>query len=133
MRFSKSFLLTVFFSVVIAVFPLFQARADKSAMTPSSPANDLFEVSLGFNYLHSGDAYPESENLYGFNISAFVNATSWLGLGGEFMGDFGTKSYQYFNSSIDVDSTRLVYVFGPRVTVWKNSQFKVFMEALAGG
>ena len=133
MHFSKSFLRIVFLSAVIAVFPLFQARADKSMMTTPSPANDLFEVSLGYNYIHQGDAYPETKNLHGFDVSAFVRATSWLSLGGDFMGGFGSKSYPYFASNIDIDSTRLIYVFGPRVTVWHNSQFKAFVEALAGG
>jgi hypothetical protein len=94
----------------------------------------LFEASLGFNYIYLGDAYPETRNLYGVDASLFVNATSWLAVGGEFMADFGSHSIPYFfRRTLDVDSTREVYVFGPRVTVWHNPRFRVFVEALAGG
>jgi opacity protein-like surface antigen len=133
MHFSNSFLRSAILSAVVALLSVITAQADKSVTLASSPANDLFEVSLGYNYIHQGDAYPETKNLHGFDVSAFVNAMPWLSLGGEFMGDFGTKSYQFFRSNIDVDSTRLVYVFGPRFIVWHNSQFKAFAEVLAGG
>jgi hypothetical protein len=71
--------------------------------------------------------------LHGLDVGAFVNATSWLAVGGEFMADFGSHSIAFFRRSIDVDSRRYVYVFGPRVTIWHNPQFRVFAEALAGG
>jgi hypothetical protein len=103
-------------------------------VAPAPAQSDLFEVSLGFNYIYLGDAYPETRNLYGGEASLFVNATSWLAVGGEFMADFGSHSIPYFfRRTLDVDSTRDVYVFGPRVTVWHNPRFRVFVEALAGG
>ncbi|HST31546.1 MAG TPA: hypothetical protein VLK27_11995 [Chthoniobacterales bacterium] len=99
---------------------------------PPQPS-DLFEASVGFNYIYLNDQYPETKNLYGFETSAFVNATSWLAAGGEFMADFGTHTVPSFFRSVDVESQRYVYVFGPRITVWQNPQFRLFAEALAGG
>jgi Outer membrane protein beta-barrel domain len=95
---------------------------------------DRFEVSIGYNYLHLHDADPEPEHLHGVDLSGFVNLNSWLAIGGDFMADFGnvTRS-SIFGGSFDVDSQRYIYVFGPKVTVWRNSQFRVFLEALAGG
>ena len=98
------------------------------------PQPDLFEFSLGFNYIYLDNQFPETKNLYGVEASAFINATSWLSAGGEFMADFGSHSIPvFFRRTIDVDSQRYVYIFGPRVTVWHNPQFRIFAEALAGG
>ena len=108
-------------------------RPEPAGLNVPPPQPDLFEVSLGYNYIYLGDAYPETRNLHGVEVSAFINATSWLAAGGEFMADFGSHSIAFFNRTIDVDSQRYVYVFGPRVTVWHNSKFRVFAEALAGG
>jgi hypothetical protein len=95
---------------------------------------DLVELSLGYNYIRLGNAYPETRNLNGLEFSAFVNATSWLAVGGEFIAGFGTHSFTVsFFTKADIDSQRYVYVFGPRVTIWHNRQFRVFAEALAGG
>ena len=129
--------------IVVVLFLSFaQARAQSQQPQRYEPAGlnvppqqpDLFEASLGFNYIYLGDAYPETRNLYGFETSVFVNATSWLAAGGEFMADFGSHSVPaFFGRTVDVDSQRYVYVFGPRVTVWHNPQFRVFVEGLAGG
>lgn len=101
---------------------------------PPTSQTDLFEASLGFNYIHLDDQYPETKHLYGFETSLFVNATSWLAVGGEFMAGFGSRSIPYFfNRTLDVDSTRYIYVFGPRITVWRDQKFRVFVEALGGG
>jgi hypothetical protein len=101
---------------------------------PPPPGPDLFEVSLGFNYLYLSDQFPETKNLYGVEASAFINATSWLAAGGEFMADFGSHSINvFFNRTFDIDSQRYIYVFGPRVTIWQNPKFKVFLEGLGGG
>ena len=103
--------------------------------TPRTPAGpDLVELSLGYNYIHLDEAAPETKNLHGVDFSAFVNVTSWLGLGGDFMADFGSRDQQItFSRSVTIDSQRYVYVFGPRVTVWQNPSFRVFVEALGGG
>ena len=99
----------------------------------AQPEFQPFEISLGFNYLYLNDADPETESLYGGEVSAFWNLNSWLGLGGEFMADFGTDTGSTNFNNYDVDSERLIYVFGPRITVWHNEQVRLFVEALAGG
>jgi len=93
----------------------------------------LFELSLGYNYLYLENAFPESENLHGVDLSAFINLNSWLSLGGEFMADFGSETQQFGGPITDFDSRRYIYVFGPRVSVWQNSRFRLFVQALAGG
>src|ERR1700759_211307 len=97
---------------------------------------DRFEISLGYNYLHLGDSDPESENLHGVDLSAFVNLNSWLAVGVDFMADFGSQSFGSVAGpafDVDVDSQRYIYMFGPRLTVFRNHALRVFMEALAGG
>jgi hypothetical protein len=50
------------------------------------------------------------------------------------MANFGSHSVAvFYGNTVDVDSQRYIYVFGPRITVWHNPQFRVFAEALAGG
>ncbi len=122
--------------LAISFFSSAEVRAQKyepAGLRVPPPQPDLFEVSLGYNYIYLSDQYPETRNLHGVDVGAFVNATSWLAVGGEFMADFGSHSIAFFRRTIDVDSQRYVYVFGPRVTVWHNPHFKVFAEALAGG
>ncbi|HWY51819.1 MAG TPA: hypothetical protein VNW72_10085 [Chthoniobacterales bacterium] len=109
-------------------------KYEPAGLNVPPPQPDLFEVSLGFNYIYLKDQFPETRDLYGVEVSAFINATSWLQAGGELMADFGSHSVPvFFRRTIDVDSQRYVYVFGPRVTVWQNPRFRVFAEALAGG
>ena len=103
----------------------------------TGPADyDLFELSIGYNYLHLTDSDPESEHLHGGDLSAFVNLNSRLALGADFMADFGTRSFGFvpgLGSDVDLDSQRYIYVFGPRLTVYRSEQLRVFVEALAGG
>jgi hypothetical protein len=109
-------------------------RYEPAGLNVPQPQSDLFEVSLGFNYIYLDNQFPETRNLYGVEASAFINATSWLAAGGEFMADFGSHSIPvFFRRTVDIDSQRYVYVFGPRITVWHDPHFKVFVEALAGG
>jgi hypothetical protein len=124
--------------LIVSVTALFLANGQtygqkEISSVPASTQPDLFEVSLGYNYIHLDDAFPETQHLHGADVSAFVNATSWLAIGGDFMANFGSHTLHNFFADVDVDSKRLVYVFGPRITVWRNSQFRVFAEALAGG
>lgn len=105
------------------------ARTETSVQRLMEPGVNLFDLSVGYNYMHLDDAFPETEHLHGVDASAFVNVTSWLGLGGDFMANFGERSV----SGVDVDSQRYIYVFGPRITVWRNNQMRLFVEALAGG
>jgi len=104
---------------------------------PVSENVDLLELSAGFNYIRLIHADPENKNLAGFNASAFVNMTSWLSLGGEFMADYGSHTlkprFGGVTNGLKVDSERDVYVFGPRVTIWQSPRFRFLAEVLAGG
>lgn len=130
-------------AVLLLIFSFGEARAqsrqqpqryEPAGLEAPPPQPDLFEVSLGFNYIRMADQYPETKNLYGADAALFVNANSWLAVGADFMANFGSHSVPVlFGNSADVDSQRYVYVFGPRVTIWCNPQFRVFAEALAGG
>jgi hypothetical protein len=105
-----------------------------SSRSVSGSETDLIELSLGLNYIHLDQAGFEADNLLGLNLSAFVNATPRLALGGEFMADYGRSHVNvFFASDITIDSERLVYVFGPRYTLWENSRFRLCAELLAGG
>jgi len=137
MQFSKIFPRIVVALVAVSFFGAAEIRAQKyepAGMSVRSSEPDLVELSLGYNYILLGNAYPETQNLHGLDASVFVNATSWLALGADFMANFGSHTLpNFFYGDVDVDSRRFVYVFGPRITVWHNSQFRVFAEALAGG
>jgi len=126
-----------FFAAVSARAQKYQANRETQpppALSPSPTQSDLLEASIGFNYIYLNDQRPETKNLYGVDSSLFINATSWLALGADFMANFGSHSEPaFFGSTVDIDSQRYVYVFGPRLTVWRNRKFKVFAEALAGG
>ena len=131
--------------VVVLFFVNFEMRAQSRPPQPTPPeeripvsANlqpDLVEISLGYNYIHLGDAYPETQHLHGVDLSAFINATPWLAVGGDFMANFGENTVRprFFLGDVNIDSERLIYVFGPRFTLWRNPRFKIFAEALAGG
>src|SRR6266404_2263121 len=133
MQISFMFPRLLFAIILIALFGLSEAGAQSQQPQPPQkyqPAkleapppqqSDLLDLSVGFNYIYLNDQYPETKNLYGLEASAFLNATSWLSVGGEFMADFGTHSVPSFFRSVDVESQRYVYVFGPRITVWQNS------------
>ena len=101
------------------------------SVTESGPG--LFDVSVGYNYLHLDKATFEQEHLHGFDVSAFVNLSSWFGLGGDFMADFGQKTVRSGGRDFDLNNRRYVYVFGPRITLLQTPRYRVFAEALAGG
>lgn len=92
----------------------------------------LFEISLGYNYLHLDHAFPEQEHLHGGDVSAFINLTRWLGLGGDFMANFGSRTERQFFDDIDLDSRRFTYMGGLRITPFQTCHFRFFAEALAG-
>jgi hypothetical protein len=105
--------------------------ANQPALTTANTQRDLFDVSLGFDYLRVPDAIVK--NMYGFDLSIFVNANSWLALGGELVAGFGSTTQKVFFRNVDFDESRVAYLFGPRVKVWRRQNFNVFLEALAGG
>ncbi|HEV2045007.1 MAG TPA: outer membrane beta-barrel protein [Chthoniobacterales bacterium] len=91
---------------------------------------DLFEVSLGYNYIRvTNDVI---KDFHGFDLSAFVNVNSWLALGGEFMAGYSTNSARLnFFQTVDSED-RYIYVFGPRLSYWPTKKLRLFGEALAG-
>ena len=126
--------------LTLTILPLIAPNAYCEAPPPavtSRPVSenvDLVELSLGFNYIHLDHAGVENENLGGFDASAFVNVTSWLSLGGEFMADYGRYTWRArFGPDLVVDSERDVYVFGPRIAIWQSPRFRFLAEVLAGG
>jgi hypothetical protein len=136
--FSRSFIVAGF--IFFSRFCVIETRAQNAQTAPAPPPPtaaglsvepDLFDVSLGFTYLHVPDALARS--MYGFDVSLFVNAKSWLALGGEFMAGWGRQTHTVFFQNVAFDESRMAYVFGPRIKVWQRDNFKVFGEALAGG
>jgi hypothetical protein len=109
------------------------ATSTRSTAELAPAGVDRFEVSLGYNYIHLYKSGIEESHMHGLDLSAFVNLNSWLGLGGDFMANFGHRTERFFGSDLDFDGRRFVYVFGPRVTVWHNPRMRLFAEALAGG
>ena len=75
--------------VVVLCLSFAEARAqstppqkyEPAGLSAPPPQPDLFEVSLGFNYIYLNDQFPETKDLYGFEASAFINAPSWLQAG----------------------------------------------------
>ena len=132
----------VFLSVVAILLLSFTKAHGQSAqpqkyepagLNTPPPQPDLFEASIGFTYFRANDAL--ARNMYGADVSLFANLTSWLALGGEFIGAYGQENHQFnfFFRPVNVEESRFVYVAGPRITVWKNDKWKVFAEALGGG
>ena len=119
--------------VAVLFFSPVGARAQKyGPVGPRTlPQPDLFELSVGFDYLYADDAL--AKNMYGGDVSLFLNINSWFAVGGEFIGEYGEKDHLVFNRNTTFDEDRLFYVFGARVNVWQNDKFKVFAEALGGG
>ena len=126
--------------VAYSFFAFAQARAQSQQPQKYEPAGlrvpppqpDLFEVSLGFDYLRATSAI--AKNQYGGDASLFGNLNSWLAVGAEFIGTYGSENHQYFfRQSADFGESRFVYVAGPRVNVWQTDKWKVFVEALGGG
>jgi Outer membrane protein beta-barrel domain len=124
--------------IFVAVFSFFVGNSFGQKALSQAPLPrqqpDLVDLSLGYNYIHLDETAPEEKNLNGVDVSAFVNVTSWLGLGGDFMADFGSRDQQITSRrSATIDSQRYLYLFGPRVTVWRDPKFRAFVEALGGG
>ena len=141
MQIQSMFPRTVFFAVVL-FFSVAEARAqstqsqqpqryEPAGTNAPPPQPDLFEASIGFTYLRADDAL--AKNMYGGDISLFANLYPWLAVGGEFIGAYGQEDHLFFRRTLTFDESRLVYAGGVRVNVWQNEQFKVFVEALAGG
>jgi hypothetical protein len=139
----------LFFSVAIVCLALTPVHAGEFSSREVSPRVQaiestgpaLFEVSAGYNYIHLYEPGVEQEHLHGGDVSAFVNVTRWLALGGDFMANFGGRTIPdrltftrngQFLGDLDLDSRRYIYLGGLRITPWQNSRFRFFTEILAG-
>jgi opacity protein-like surface antigen len=111
----------------------------KTAAAPAAPANNLFQLSLGYNFMRT--AQEDVKNLNGFQVSGFYNFNSWFALGGEFSGLYGseTETRQFMvgdmKKDFDVKTSldRYFYLFGPQVTWHPCEHTRVFGHVLAGG
>ena len=107
-------------------------RYEPAGLNTSPPQPELFELSVGFDYLRADDAL--AKNMYGGDLSLFLNVIPWLSVGGEFIGAYGEENHvTFFRQNTTFDEDRLFYVFGARVNVWQNKEFKIFADALGGG
>src|SRR5450759_2071776 len=105
--------------------------------TASAPAR--FELGLGYSYMHPADEVVKDLN--GFTVSGFYNVNSWLAVGGEFSGLYGTatETRQFMvgdmKKDMDVKTSldRYLYLFGPQVTWHPCEHAKVFGHVLVGG
>src|SRR5437762_13270053 len=120
MQFSTVFPQIVIPLVVSSFVGAWTTQAQNAPPPPNPPAlttanvqRDLFDVSLGFDYLRVPDAIVK--NMYGFDVSVFVNANSWLGLGGELVAGFGSTTQKVSFRNVDFGESRIAYLFGPRV------------------
>jgi len=127
----------IFLPALLALFAFgFQTRGE-TPQTPPPVATgvntqpELFDVSLGFNYLRVENAF--AKNMYGFDLCLFLNLNSWLAFGGDFMGAWGQEDHVFFGRTLTFDESRTVYAGGVRVNIWHKNRVKVFAEALAGG
>jgi len=103
------------------------ANAVKTAAAPAAKANDLFQLSLGYNFMRT--AQEDVKDLHGFQVSGFYNVNSWLAVGGEFSGLYGSQHQGYYDVSLD----RYLYLFGPQVTFQPCEKVKVVGHVLFGG
>jgi opacity protein-like surface antigen len=106
----------------------------KTAAAPTAPANDLFQLSLGYNFMRTDKE--DVKNLHGFQVAGFYNVNSWLAVGGEFSGLFGTDTRHYSMVNEHVSLDRYLYMFGPQVTfqpIPQVPQIQLVGHVLAGG
>ena len=128
-------------AVVVVLFLSFAEERAQSAppqkyepagLNVPPPQPDLFEISIGFDYLRADDAL--ARNMYGGDVSLFANINSWLAVGGEFIGGYGEQNHVIFRrTTTTFDENRLFYVGGARINVWRRDNFKIYGEALGGG
>ncbi len=113
--------------------------AVETASAPAAaPANDLFQVGVGYNFMRT--AQEDVKNLNGFQVSGFYNVNSWLALGGEFSGLYGSHTQRADNDktdcsdyTVDTSLDRYLYLFGPQVTFRPFERVKINSHVLVGG
>ena len=119
-------LLALFTILAFTAKGSFAGERSSGSITESN--NDLFEVSVGYNYIDLNGA--DLDRLHGVNASAFVNITRIIGVGAEFIGGFGSDETA---GNVNIDDHRYIYLFGPRLNFWPTPKVRVFGEALMGG
>ncbi len=72
-------------------------------------------------------------NLHGWHTSVGVNFNRWLGLAGDFTGNYGTPNINQSGLNADVRTRVYSYVFGPRVSFRGNERVTPFVHVLVGG
>lgn len=97
--------------------------------TAAVPAR--FELGLGYSYMHTDGELVN--HLNGFVVNGFYNVNSWLAVGGEFSGLYGTHTDHYSDGNVDTSLDRYLYLFGPQVSWQPCEQAKVFGHVLVGG
>lgn len=127
--------------VLLAISLLFAG----AAMAQETPIVELFG---GYTFIHEnlgsgglptipGVTLPArttvTSNINGGSGSLAYNVNNWFGM----VADFGGSGISTFHASgvgdLDVSSTLLTYLFGPRISYRKNKTFTPFAQVLVGG
>ena len=96
------------------------------------PRTELFDVALSYNYINAPDQ-EDVKDLHGFDTNLFLNVTSWLAFGGDFMAGFGNNTSRDFANIEVVDVNRFIYMGGPRFSIHPKERVRFFLQALFGG
>jgi hypothetical protein len=96
------------------------------------PRLELFDVAFGYNYMNCPDQ-EDVKDLHGFDTNLFLNVTSWLAFGGDFMAGFGNNTSRDFADIETVDVNRFVYMGGPRFSLRPRERVRLFLQAMFGG
>ena len=96
------------------------------------PRLELFDASLSYNYINAPDQ-EDVKDLHGLDANLFLNVTSWLAFGGDFMAGFGNNTSRDFANIETVDVNRFVYMGGPRLSIRPRERVRLFLQAMFGG
>jgi outer membrane protein OmpA-like peptidoglycan-associated protein len=127
---------------------LFSIPAQHSSMAAAMPHSGghgwgipRFDLFVGYSYIRAVPSYTVDNRLvwlHGGSTSLAYNVNRRLGL----VGDFGayTNSEMRFSGgytgTVDVDNSNvavMTYLFGPRLSFWKQDRVSLFAQALFGG
>ena len=91
-----------------------------------------FDFFAGYQYTHVALGHDiNGFNLNGWNISASGFFTKYLGVSGDFSGNYGSPSISALNTHVSAQS--YTYLFGPIVRVPNSSKVTPYFHALFGG
>jgi outer membrane immunogenic protein len=100
-----------------------------SAVAASAQDGSKAEVFAGYSYLHSSvSGTTFTANLNGGSASVTFNATSWLGI----VGDFGGYHGGVNSLGSGINGEVYTYLFGPKAT-FHAGRFTPFVHSLFGG